>query len=133
MRRILNLTQHSATADQAAEGVVDLPGYEREQAMELLNFAECPDAADIADRVHDLALLASMSDAWGEAGPPADARVMIGGALWLMAPLAAELLHTHRLQPVFAFSRRESLDQPQQDGTVRKTVVFRHAGWVPAA
>jgi len=29
----------------------------------------------------------------------------------------------------FAHSNRESVDQPQADGSVRKVAVFRHVGW----
>ena len=33
-------------------------------------------------------------------------------------------------QFMFAYSKRVSSDVEQPDGTVRKTVVFRHEGWV---
>ena len=56
---------------------------------------------------------------------------MIGGALWLMAPLAEEL-KARNIQPVFAFSLRESSEIAMPDGSVRKTLVFRHVGWIPA-
>jgi len=36
------------------------------------------------------------------------------------------------LDPVFAFSRRETREETLPDGSVRKTSVFRHAGFVPA-
>ena len=55
---------------------------------------------------------------------------MIGGALWLMGPLA-RALRARGLDPVFAFSRREVAEEVQADGTVRKVAVFRFAGWVP--
>ena len=38
----------------------------------------------------------------------------------------------HGIQPVFAFSVRETEEQKQADGSVRKVAVFRHAGFVPA-
>lgn len=34
------------------------------------------------------------------------------------------------VQPVYAFSVRESVEQTQPDGSVRKINVFRHSGWV---
>jgi hypothetical protein len=55
---------------------------------------------------------------------------MIGGALWLMPALATELMD-HEIEPVFAFTKRETEEQPQPDGSVRKVAVFRHAGFVP--
>lgn len=129
---ILNLTQHAASVDQIAAGVLDLPADERAAVSALLTFEDCPDTLDIGNRAAALAELAAMSAAWApHDGAPADAEVMIGGAPWLMAPLEAELRALH-MQPVYAFSRRESVDAIQPDGSVRKTAVFRHAGWVPA-
>ena len=48
-----------------------------------------------------------------------------------MGPLAAAL-REQGLEPVFAFTERVSVDEPQTDGSVRKTAVFKHSGWVPA-
>jgi len=42
----------------------------------------------------------------------------------------ARRLESVGLKPVFAFSKRESVDQPQPDGSVRKVAVFRHIGFV---
>jgi hypothetical protein len=48
-----------------------------------------------------------------------------------MAPLAAEL-RGRGIEPVFAFSVRETGEQKKPDGSVRKVAVFRHTGFVPA-
>ena len=56
---------------------------------------------------------------------------MIGGAPFLMATLADELAKAS-IYALFAFSTRESVEQVQPDGSVRKTAVFRHQGFVPA-
>jgi len=56
---------------------------------------------------------------------------MIGGALWLMAPLATEL-RARNIEPLFAFSQRESVELVAENGDVVKTNVFRHVGFVPA-
>ena len=84
------------------------------------------------------ALYASAEDRADDAGalPEGDAggfalHAMIGGALWLMAPLAAAL-REQGIEAVFAFSVRETEEQKQADGSVRKVAVFRHAGFVPA-
>lgn len=131
MSGVLNLTQHAASPDQVAAGVLDLPADERDAVAALLTFDLCPDAAEVVDRAADLAEIAALSSAWPGDGAPADGRVMVGGAPWLMAPLVAALQALY-LVPVFAFSRRESVDTVQPDGSVRKSAVFRHAGWVHA-
>ena len=138
----MNLTQHAATADQIAAGVFDLPAASRADLQTLLTFGDLPDEQEIrarAERIAGMAVLhASAEDRADDDGllPEGDAggfalRAMIGGALWLMAPLAAAL-REHGIEPVFAFSVRETEEQKQADGSVRKVAVFRHAGFVPA-
>lgn len=123
---ILNLTQHQATPDQIAAGVVDLPAELRQRLCALLTFSAIPTADEILDSAEDIALLAD--DYLPELGAHAG---MIGGALWLMAPLS-QALRLHRIDPVFAFSVRETEEQVMADGSIRKVAVFRHAGFVPA-
>lgn len=153
-QKTLNLTQHAASADQLEVGVLDLGPYQQQQVKDLLTFSEVPSADDIRQRAKELAYLASeyvdelaenrASELapyyWGEdeglAPNPAQckgefSRVMIGGAPYLMGPLAAAL-REHGLEPVFAFTERISVDEQQPDGSVRKTAVFKHSGWVPA-
>ena len=119
---ILNLTAHQATPDQIQAGVLDLRGEAPEQLLKLLDFADIPTAEEIRTRAKVIAERAA------ETG---HRRAMIGGALWLMAPLAEEL-RGQGIEPVFAFSRREVVEEAQADGTVKKVAVFRHRGWVPA-
>ena len=122
--KILNLTQHKATTEQRDLGVVDLEGEVLHQLVECLTFDSCPDDVDISARVVGLVTIATCyQDLIG-----ADA-AMIGGAPWLMGPLAEALLH-EGVQPLFAFSVRESEEVFQPDGSVRKVAVFRHKGWV---
>jgi hypothetical protein len=60
-------------------------------------------------------------------------RVMLGGAPFFMEALSRNCRECS-LVPVFAFSRRESVEQTMPDGTVRKVASFRHLGFVePAA
>ena len=122
---IINLTQHSASPDQISAGVVDLPPSARSLLEAWLTFDTCPGTADVAWRAEAIASLAA------EANPPLAWQAMIGGAPWLMAPLAEELRRLG-IKPLFAFSRRQAVDQVQPDGSVRKTAVFRHGGWVHA-
>lgn len=139
---ILNLTQHAATADQLAAGVFDLPPARRADLQSLLTFGELPDEQEILARAEQIAGLAAMyassEDHAVDDGllPEGDAggfalHAMIGGALWLMAPLAAAL-REQGIEPVFAFSTRETEEHLQPDGSVRKVMIFRHAGFVPA-
>ena len=129
---IINLTQHAATAEQVAVGVVDLPADQREALIDALTFESIPDAEEIRDRAHDIAELACFNGLGGDDGDdPFPSHAMIGGALWLMAPLAKEL-RLRSIEPVFAFSVRETEEKVQPDGSVKKVAIFRHAGFVQA-
>ncbi len=133
MSGVVNLTQHVALPDQIAAGVIDLGADARAELAALLTFDDCPEAADILARAQDIATLAAFANARTDDNTDEVLYdcAMIGGAPWLMRPLA-DALRAQGIEPVFAFSRRESVDAQQPDGTVRKTAVFRHAGWVPA-
>lgn len=129
---IINLTQHAATAEQVAVGAVDLPAEQREALIDALTFESIPDAGEIRARAHDIAELACFNGLGGDDGDdPFPSHAMIGGALWLMAPLAKEL-RLRSIEPVFAFSVRETEEKVQPDGSVKKVAIFRHAGFVQA-
>ena len=129
---IINLPQHAATAEQVAVGVVDLPAEQREALIDALTFESIPDAGEIRARAHDIAELACFNGLGGDDGDdPFPSHAMIGGALWLMAPLAKEL-RLRSIEPVFAFSVRETEEKVQPDGSVKKVAIFRHAGFVQA-
>lgn len=123
---ILNLTQHKSTSEQVAQGVKDLSDKDREVLSGLLTFDELPSKEDIRERARKIATMASWSVI-----PDGEFDAMIGGAPYLMGPLEEEL-RKQGITPVYAFSKRESVDQPQPDGTVRKVAVFRHVGFVEA-
>jgi len=126
--RILNLTQHPATADQLSAGVVDLSADQRTIVSRWLTFDEVPSASTITTRAKLLAQAAADdSIIIGEVGQ-FDA-AMIGGAPYLMAPLETALREAHIL-PLYAFSTRESVETVAPDGSVTKTNVFRHGGFV---
>lgn len=120
---ILNLTQHPASAEQVVAGVMDVPVSARAELLALLTFDDLPSFNAVANRATRLAEFAyryaddSVID------------VMIGGAPFLMAQLETALAH-QGLSAVYAFSRRESSEEVQADGSVRKTAVFRHCGFV---
>lgn len=137
---MLNLTQHPATPEQRAAGVIDLPA--NAGIADLLTFDALPTRQEIEERAKAIAALAlhyqcgeDRADDDGRL-PPGDNggychAAMIGGAPWLMSALEREL-HAVHIEAYYAFSRRESVEVAQPDGTVRKTNVFRHAGFVPA-
>lgn len=129
---IINLTQHPASPDQVQAGVVDLTGEVRAELIDALTFDEPPSPLEIIDRAIEVAELAGHNGLGDDEGDdPLPQQAMIGGALWLMAPLAIEL-RARGIEPVFAFSVRETVEAVQADGSVRKTAIFRHAGWVAA-
>ena len=123
---ILNLTQHTASPEQIAQGVVDLPADLRAELSRLLTVDDLPTEGEIADRCEAIAGLIHQTDA-----DEAPASVMIGGAPWMMGPLVAALRDAGVVQCLAAFSKRESVEVAQADGTVRKTAVFRHVGFLP--
>lgn len=118
--KILNLTQHNATADQVAAGVIE-PSAEDKQAIQaMLTFAEPPTKQNIEGRADLLARIAEGAGA---------TKVMIGGAPYLMGALE-KALQSWGIQPLYAFSAREVVEEQDEDGAVTKRTVFRHAGWV---
>ena len=116
MKEILNLTQHSATAEQVAAGVIT---YAPGAVKVLLDFATLPTVADIWQRARQLAQLAKASGA---------SHAMIGGAPFLMKELEFQLKSVGVI-PLYAFSVRESVEAVQPDGSVVKTAVFKHVGF----
>ena len=120
MDKIVNLTQHVSTDDQRAAGVVDME--DRELVADLLNFDELPTAKQIQNRAETLASLID---------EPAGTSIMIGGAPFLM-PALVKSLEKRGFIALFAFSKRVSGEIANADGTVTKTSVFKHLGFIEA-
>ena len=118
MEKILNLTQHTATEEQEKEGVVEPENKKEVQA--LLTFEEPPTHHEMGERADLLAKLAK------EKG---FLYVLIGGAPYFM-PYLEEALIRHKITPLYAFSKRESIDIHREDGSVEKRMVFKHAGFI---
>ena len=118
--RVLNLTQHAATPEQIEAGVYDLTGEAKVELVNLLTFDELPALAEVDKRALSIALIARKEGVFA---------AMVGGAPFLMGPLENALL-AERIEPLYAFSRRESIESVQADGSVRKSNVFRHIGFV---
>ena len=124
MEPIINLTQHPATEEQIQAGVVDLSEEKRKYLQMVLTFQDIPTESEINWRADQIVSLLE-----GEEGY--HCQVMIGGALWLMGPLTRKL-KAERYIPLFSFSMRESVEEELPDGSVKKTSVFKHQGFIPA-
>lgn len=115
---IINLTQHTATNEQATNGVVE--PNDKKAVQSLLTFNNLPTRAEIAERATALAKIAQGHGA---------THAMIGGAGYLMPALENALKETG-ITPLHAFSVRESVEEIADDGSVVKKNVFRHVGFV---
>lgn len=125
---IVNLTQHPASSEQLASGVFDLEHTARATLREWLTFSTLPTGQEIEERARLLAGVAA-GDSRTVDAPSGVVYAMIGGAPFLMSALENALIE-RGITPLYAFSVRESTEQAQPDGSVRKLNVFRHAGFV---
>ena len=121
MAKILNLTQHEATPEQKKAGVREpaSKGY----IKQLLTFEKLPNKKEMEKRARELAWLAEAYKSEG------CTKVMIGGAPYFMSTLE-QVLKEHGFIPVYAFSKRECIEEKMPDGSVKKVQVFRHLGFV---
>lgn len=122
--KTVNLTQHPTTPEQKEEGVFDLEGKMLSQLKAKLTFDTLEDA-----REHNVHTRAVRMAAVVRGMDPKPQQALLGGAPFLMGPLADELRKVG-VAPVFAFSVRDSKEVTQADGSVRKVAVFRHLGLV---
>lgn len=117
--KIINLTQHMATAEQVSAGVFEPADKDRVKA--LITFTTAPSGAEMAERAEALARIAL-----GEGAEAA----MIGGAPYFMAPIE-RTLKAAGIRPCYSFTERRATETVDPaTGEVRKTQVFVHAGWV---
>lgn len=118
--KIINLTQHAATPEQVEAGVFDVTGDALIILKRRLTFDVLPTRENILHAAIALAYMAATNGA---------THAMIGGAPYLMAPLETTLKEIG-VTPLYAFSVRESVEETLPDGSVRKTNVFKHGGFV---
>lgn len=116
---ILNLTQHAATAEQLAAGVVDLMQHDLAVLKGLLTFVGLPTGEEAYERAYQIARLAESCFV---------DTAMIGGAPYLMAELQ-KALQVRGITVLYAFSERVSVEKIV-DGVVIKTNEFKHVGFV---
>ena len=117
--KILNLTQHAATVEQVAQGVIDLTGDNLSAMKALLTFVGLPSAETVHERAYEVAKLAQAHDMES---------VMIGGAPFFMGALE-RALQKRGIKPLYAFSERVSVEKVI-DCVVVKTNEFKHMGFV---
>lgn len=129
MKSIINLTQHPATPAQIAEGVENLSNDSLSALHHFLDFSELPTPSEIEASVEGITTLASCWQDWQD--PDTECGAMIGGAPWIIAPLVRRLI-LEGITPYFAFSQRVSRELQMPDGSVQKTSVFGHRGFVQA-
>ena len=126
--KILNLTQHEATLDQLDAGVVNLQGEDLQILKDLLTFKELPSKNKINSRARSIAALALLQSGVSS--------VMIGGAPYLMGPLERAITLNNKsewlsdISVVYAYSDRVSVETKLDNGTTKKTMMFRHIGFV---
>jgi len=114
----LNLTGFPATPEQALEGVVEPVELAAIQAAN--TFLYLPTAPVLRDRARFLALYAKNSGYRS---------ALIGGEDFFMPFLEGALLDV-RVRPLYSFCSREIREQVRMDGSVRRTVVKVHKGFV---
>lgn len=116
MRRI-NLTQYESTPEQECE-----PRTKElaDQIRLILTFEMLPSRDEILGRAWTLADIAAKSGA---------TEAMIDGAAYLMLFLDPAL-RMRGIEPVYAFSKRETEEKTQKNGTVLKVSTFRHMGFI---
>lgn len=118
-KQILNLTQHPATEEQKDAGVIE--PKDKKKIQGLLTFERKPSIDEISERADKLARIALMSGC---------KKAMIGGAPFLMPSLAFYIKRSG-IQPVCAFSKRESVEK-EVGGKIKKVSVFKHLGFTEA-
>ena len=137
---ILNLTMHTATPEQIEAGVYEPEHHDEIKAA--LTFNTLPSKQEIETKAITLAALAvrEIFNQVLKTRPESEEQldlesqmlgmqVMVGGAPYLMATLE-KALRSASLTPVYAFSKRESVEIVIADGSVKKTAIFKHLGFV---
>lgn len=116
---IFNLTQHEATEEQVADGVVDPDEDVKKEIKNLLTFDDIPSDAEMQERSRKLAEITQASGY---------KTAMIGGASWFMSTLEKTLVDKG-ISFVYAFSKRVSVEETV-NGEVIKRTKFKHIGFV---
>src|SRR5690554_5590203 len=107
--RIVNLTQHQATAAQQAEGVFDIPAHNQGLLKNLLTFEEIPTREEMETRAAALVILAE-----GALDGVSEPAAMIDPAPYFIGPLE-EALREAGITPLYSFTKREVVEKSNPD------------------
>ena len=104
---LINLTQHTLTADQL-QGAVEVGTDVRDEVVKLITFSRL---AEICRDMHA-------------------SHAVIGGAPYFMGPLE-QALRKAGIVPLYAFTERVAVEVTNPEtGEVTKTSKFNFAGWI---
>ena len=115
MNKIVNLTQHIASAEQVEEGVFQVE--DTTELKRLLTFNKPPTLLEMQERAEAITALALATGA---------TIAMVGGAPYFMTWLENALAGAG-IRTVYSFTERVAVENPE---TGVKTSVFKHTGWV---
>jgi hypothetical protein len=120
--KMINLTQHTATPDQLAAGVIELNAEDKAKLIKLITFDKIEDTteSELVERARQVGKLLIDYDV--------DA-AMCGGAPFFTAILERKLKRL-KVDVYYAFSERASVEEAQPDGSIKKVAVFKHKGFV---
>lgn len=119
--KILNLTQHVASAEQVEQGVVELSTQDKAILTSLITFDELPAKEELFNRASQVVELVDKYNA---------THAMIGGAPYFMTYLESALAIDAGIVSVYAFSKRISNEYVDESGHTHKTMIFKHQGFV---
>lgn len=141
MNILINLTQHTLTKEQFShngENLVEITfkpynGISKgsiDYVKHLLNFTSLPTKDEISKRA---AALADYAEGLLNQAKNDNDKLfaLIGGAPYLMGALETALKE-RGIQPLYAYSQRESVETINADGSVTKTAIFKHMGYIEA-
>lgn len=120
--KILNLTQHVATFEQRKQGVEEPSESTKKEIKKLLTFDILPSSQEMQLRAQYLIEIAQKNNY---------NKILVGGAPFFCKYIDFAAFEKG-ITVVYAFSKRESVDTKLEDGSVRKTMVFKHLGFIEA-
>lgn len=123
---MLNLTQHALTEEQIKDGAIEPVPEVKAEIQKLITFDR-----SVMDHPEQIWNRAKALVALVKREYPTTSKAMVGGALYFMPALVRELKEAG-IRPYFSYTDRVSTEIHNPDGSVTKTLVFKHLGWVEA-
>jgi len=114
---IFNATQHRATPDQVKVGVIEQP---HPIVRQLITFDSIEDTKRMVSRATEIARIITASGC---------NTAMVGGAPYFMGVLEG-VLKANEITPLYSFTKRKVEETHNEDGTVSKSYVFKHEGFI---